>query len=172
MAPCFVLEVQRFKISSELWKNSKSRRIVAFTEGMYKNKVVKSADSKLYNGSRYVLPWNEHLQKVQINFYFIDDLLTVDIGTALYNVSEDGKFSTDAPTDITLKIYPMGGTVPVGRVLVTVSIQAMFDDEQQPPATKQKKQVLDHNFAVPGFRFKRLSRVLHWERIRSLNLSQ
>lgn len=172
MAPCFVLEVQRFKISSEVWKNSKSRRIVAFTEGLYKNKVVKSTDSKVYNGSKYVLPWNESLQKVQVNFFFIDDLLTVDIGTALYILSDDGKFYTNGtPSDVMLKIYPMGSTVPVGRVMVTVSVQPMFDDEQ-PIHKEPNKRQLDHNFAVPGFRFKRLSRVLHWERIRSLNLSQ
>ena len=172
MSPSFVLEVQRFKISSEIWKNSKSRRIVAFIEGQYKTKVIKSADSKLYNGSKYILPWNEKLRKVQVNLFFIDDLLTVDIGTALYIVSEDGKFQTDGNTaDVILKIYPMGGTVPIGKVMAKVSVQSMFEDEQ--PVNKTKKTpVLDHNFAVPDFRFKRLSRVLHWERLRAINISQ
>ena len=176
MSPQFVLEVVRFKLSSEVWKQSISRRVVAFIEGSYKNKIVKSNDAKVMNGSKYCIPWTENIQKVQMNFFFIDDLLTMDIGTALYLVAEDRKFVADgSSTEVLLHVYPNGATVPIGRALVKVQVQAMFADEQ--PTTmltnrQSNRGTDDHTFAVPGFRFKRLSRVLHWERIRSLNISQ
>ena len=175
MPPQIVLEIKRFKIAKEVWSTSKSRRIVAFAEGSYHGKVVKSIDSKVYNGTKFCLPWNETLQRLQINFYFIDDLLTIDIGTALYAISEDGKFGKEtAKTEAVLKIYPVGATVPVGRAMISISVQEMFDDENTGfhKCAVAKQSVIDHDFAVPGFRFKRLSRVLHWERIRSFNVSQ
>jgi hypothetical protein len=175
MAQCFVLEVVRLKISQEVWKASKSRRVVAFMEALYHNHIVKSTDSKVYEGSFYTLPWSDTLERVQVNFFFIDDLLTMDIGTALYTVSDDTTFKTDGTdTTTTLKIYPSGGTVPVGRAVVRVRVQEMFDDENGVPSktATRPKSGTDHEFAVPDFRFKRLSRVLHWERIRSFNTSQ
>jgi len=175
MPPQLVLEIKRFKISKDVWSTSKSRRIVAFAEGSYHGKIVKSVDSKVYAGTKLCLPWNETLQRLQVNFYFIDDLLTIDIGTALYALSEDGKFMQEtASTEVMLKIYPVGATVPIGRALVSITVQDMFDDENTGvhKCSVPKQSVIDHDFAVPGFRFKRLSRVPHWERIRSLNISQ
>jgi hypothetical protein len=174
MAPQLVIEVVRFKILEELWHKSTSRRVVAFIEGQYHNKVVKSADSKVYNGSSFCIPWSEALQKVQVNFFFIDDLLTLDIGAAVYVLAQDKNFTPDGePIEVVLKLYPNGGTVPNGRLLARVRVQDMFDDEERVVTTKQQVvKNVDHSFAVPGFRFKRLSRVLHWERIRALNLSQ
>lgn len=175
MPPQIVLEIKRFKISKDVWSTSKSRRIVAFAEGSYHGKIVKSVDSKVYTGTKLCLPWNETLQKLQINFYFIDDLLTIDIGTALYAISDDGKFGQEtASTEVLLKIYPVGAVVPVGRAFVSITIQEMFADENTGAhnCAVPKQTAIDHDFAVPGFRFKRLSRVLHWERIRSINLSQ
>jgi hypothetical protein len=173
MSQQLVLEVIRLKISKDVWRTSKSRRIVAFMEAMYHNHIVKSTDSKVYEGSTYALPWDDKLKKVQVNFFFIDDLLTMDIGTALYMISEDSKFSSDgSATEVTLKIYPSGGTVPVGRAYVRVHVQELFDDKTSVPRKAKPVPQTDHAFAVPDFRFKRLSRVLHWERIRAMNLSQ
>ena len=175
MAQQFVLEIERLKISKEVWKTSKSRRIVAFMEALYNNQIVKSTDSKVYSGSTYALPWDDKLKRVQINFFFIDDLITMDIGSAIYKVSEDGNFRANGDSiNVTLHIYPNGGTVSIGKAYAKVSVQELFDDENK----REKKTSIvpknrqDHNFAVPDFRFKRLSRVLHWERIRSFNISQ
>ena len=121
------------------------------------------------------------MQKVQINIFFIDDLLTLDVGTAMYMVAQDSKFTTDGiKHEVQLKIYPNGGTVSVGKILANVYIQDMYAEEGITTHNSSTKRTTaehgqnnaNHNFAVPGFKFKRLSRLLHWERIRSINISQ
>ncbi|KAJ1432702.1 hypothetical protein B484DRAFT_394850, partial [Ochromonadaceae sp. CCMP2298] len=183
----FVAEVVRFKISRDVWKYSKSRRVVCFIEGSYKNKIIKSHDAAVYEGAAYCIP-SEALERVQLNFFFIDALLTMDIGMALYSLqafnqslgSAGGSEGTEG-TEVVLMIYPRGSTVAVGKVLLKMSVQDMFDDERvakhgqgqgKVPGQVGAVQGLEHNFAVPGFRFKRLSRVLHWDRLRSLDVTR
>lgn len=172
MPPQFVAEVVRFKISRDVWKYSKSRRVVCFIEGSYKNKIIKSHDAAVYGGSTYCIPWSEALDRVQLNFFFIDALLTMDIGQALYSL-QDKLFKPDrTATEIVLMICPTGSSVAVGKVLLKVSVQDMFDEERITKHATPSPSGVEHSFAVPGFRFKRLSRVLHWERLRSLDIAR
>lgn len=168
-----VIEVERFKISREIWKYSQSRRVVAFIEGIYKHNVLKSNDAKVYNGSQYYIPYSENLRKIRINFYFIDDLLTIDIGSSVYYLENDKLFKTDGSTTAaTLYIYADGSTSPIGKVSINISIQDMYDNNKSNNHIKNDKQPIDHQFAIPGFSFKRLSRVLHWDRLNTFNLER
>lgn len=177
--PQLVVEVVRFKVSSGVYKDSKSRKIVAFVEGRYNNHVTKSADERLLKGALFYIPWQENLDSVILNMYFIDGLLTIDIGTAIYNIRDDKHFSPDSGNmvDAVLHIFRSGALVPLGWVTVRVGVTHIFEDEGKavrklPIGSSGKDCSATHSFAVPGFRFKRLSRSLHWDRLRAFNISQ
>jgi len=181
---CVVVEILRFKISREVWKFSKSRKIVAFIEGHYKYKKVQSEDATVYEGSKFDIPYSEKLREIAIHFFFIDGLLTIDVGSCIYDLAHDKLFVDDGNvTSVTLNIFANGSTIPIGKVSFNTFVQDMYGDDtnfsrstDKNRSTHTKKEhdhdVSDHQLIVPGFRFKRLSRVLHWDRLRSINLDR
>jgi hypothetical protein len=181
---CVVIEILRFKISREVWKFSKSRKIVAFIEGHYKYKKVQSEDATVYEGSKFDIPYSEKLREIAIHFFFIDGLLTIDVGSCIYDLVHDKLFVDDGNvTSVTLNIFANGSTIPIGKVSFNTFVHDMYGDDanlsrssDKNRSTHTKKEhdndVSDHQLIVPGFKFKRLSRVLHWDRLRSINLDR
>ena len=181
---CVVVEILRFKISREVWKFSKSRKIVAFIEGHYNHKKVQSDDATVYEGSKFDIPYSEKLREIAIHFFFIDGLLTIDVGSCIYDLAHDKLFVDDGNvTSVTLNIFANGSTIPIGKVSFNTVVQDMYGDDtkRSRPSDKNRhthtrkdhdEHVSDHQLIVPGFRFKRLSRVLHWDRLRSMNLNR
>lgn len=175
MPPQFVLDITHFKLSNSIWQTTNSGKVVAFIQGTYNNAIIKSHDCKVYSSSQYCIPYTDTLKKVKITFFIIDGLLTQDVGYAEYNVSEDRDFTPDGSfVDVRLDICPKGGTLPIGRVTAKVSAQYLFDDEPENKSLRRrrKKGDLDMQLSIPGFRFKRLSKGINWERVRGLNLNQ
>ena len=175
MPPQFVFDVVHFKISRDIWKHSKSRKVVGFIEGCYKNAVIKSNDCTVHPGTQFCIPHTETLTQVRVHFFFIDGLLTVDIGTSEYNVAADNMFVPDGSLiDIRLNIVPHGSKVPVGRVLAKVSAQYLFEDEpvNSKVGHKRLEPGVDFQLALPDFRFKRLSRAINWQRLRGINIEK
>ena len=182
MSTCVIVEIVRFKISREVWKFSQSRKIIAFIEGHYKHNRVQSNDAKLYEGSKFEIPYSENLKKISIHFFFIDGLLTIDVGSCVYDLAHDKLFVNDGNvTSVALDLFADGSTVPIGKVTINTTVQDTYEEEEltnsnHPPHHRNNKESIanDHHYQliIPGFRFKRLSRVLHWDRLQSVNLDR
>ncbi len=174
-----IVEVQRIKVSKNIWNTSKSRKIVAFAESVVKQKSYRSIDSVVTEGSQYVLPWNESTEVVIMYFYYIDALLTVEIGTSVYDIMNDKKFVSDGRNvEVIMDIKLNGSQERVGRVLCNISVQSLFDEKRDTnKAAKLSRYLSDHrtgefSMALPNFRFKRLSRSVNWERVRGFHVDR
>lgn len=170
------IEVHRFKISRSVWHSSKSRKIVAYAEFVHRNKVFRSRESQVYTGSQYNLPWNEAVDKITLHFFYIDALLTVDVGTAVYEIGKDKKFAANGNiVQVILDINIDGCSERIGRVMCNMAVQGIYDGERNttdPNARRSRND--DRQFAVsaPDFRFKQLNRPVHWDRIRGVNIDR
>jgi len=155
---------------------------VAFIEGHYKHKKVQSDDATVYEGSKFDIPYSEKLKEIAIHFFFIDGLLTIDVGSCIYDLVHDKLFVDDGNvTSVTLDIFANGSTIPIGKISFNTVVQDMYGDDTnrsrptdniRHSRTKEEHVTSDHQLIVPGFRFKRLSRVLHWDRLQSINLDR
>lgn len=171
MASQFVVEVYHFKLSKSVWHASQSKKVVGFVEGVYANHhhTVRSSDCKVYKGTQYAVPYADELTRIHFHFFIIDSLLAVDLGTATYNLREDKQFDPNNPsTQIVLDVMPRAGTQRIGKLNCFVSVQMLFEERRREPLPSE----IDFQQSMPGFHFKRLSRVVNWERIRSLDIQK
>lgn len=175
MSTQIVVEIHRFKITQDIWKTSSSRKIIAFAESTIKNKTFRSVECRVSSGSQYCLPWSDSITAVSLHFYYIDALLSVEIGSSVYELAQDRKFVSDGSSArVILDIMLKGSQQRVGKVVCDVSVQNLFDGpgraRRQAPRHETQDQQL--NLADPDFRFKRLTRSVNWERVRGLQLDR
>lgn len=173
MTTQIVLEINRYKfIRSVLFSNS-TKKIVAVTEGVYKNSVIRSTTNKVYDGSRFSVPWSSDLRSLKIHFYVIDGLLTADLGTAIYAVSEDSSFNPVGvePHAIVVDIMPQGVTERIGKALCKVWVQDLFKEktERRYNINMEENQELTN---LPDFKFRRLNKVINWDKIHGMNVDK
>lgn len=174
MPPQLILEVYRFRISKDFFNTSKSRKIVAFAEFYMKNKTFRSAECHVNSGSQYCLPWSDAIDEVHMHFYYIDDLLAVEVGSSVYELKKDKQFLSDGSNvEVILPVRVKGSLDRVGKVMLNISVQAMYEGE----APYDKKPVSrpdasEYNLSIPGFRFRRLTRSVNWERIRAFHVDR
>ncbi|RYH28597.1 hypothetical protein EON65_11570 [archaeon] len=178
----FVLEVQRFKLSKHAYPSKDSKRVIIHLEGQYRNKVIKSSEYVVNTGTQVALPWSSRLDKITLRFYCIDERLKVEVGSCEYEL--DKKFDQNGkPCSLLLRIFPRGGETLVGKILCTVSVKYLYDDgkphnQQDQPSShaevgKQVGPTTDMlQYSLPGFRFKRLSKIINWTRVRSVDVDK
>lgn len=160
-----------------------SRKITAHVEGLYRNKVVRSAEYVVAAGAQLPLPWSTRLDKVTLRFYYIDDRLKVELGFAEYDLAADKAFDHNGkPTRLLLHIAPRGGETPIGKVQCTMSVMYLYEEEggrphrireaagSAPIAAPSGKEVMQE--PVPDFRFKRLSKIINWSKIRAVDIER
>jgi hypothetical protein len=123
-------------------------------------------------GSQYCLPWDEKMDKVTLYYFFIDGLLTTEIGSSIYELAKDKDFRQGCVVRTILDIKMKGCTSRIGKVMCSVSVQGVFEEDSNHPLPRQTNIDREFSLSVPGFRFKRLSRAVHWQRVRGLNIDR
>jgi hypothetical protein len=167
-----ILEVEHFKIAKDVWNITKSKKIIAFMEGWYKNnsKMIKSSDNKLMKGCSFAVPWTEEIKKILIRFFIIDSLLSIEIGLSTYIIDVEDLDLKTTRRQLKLNIMPKAGVEPIGNLYCIISIQSLFEDEQR---SLQQQQYVENESShcqlslPPDFRFKKLSKIINWEKLRS-----
>lgn len=172
------IAISRFKLSKEVWKSTKSRKVVVFAEAFYDDEggeTVRSGDTKLSYGAQIFVPYvlrSTRLKEVVLHFYLIDGLLTVDFGESSYLVQAE-LASAD------MNIYQNGSTRRIGKVICSFRLQDPFEGSaakggQGDEPSKGPPLVVDYSqkSALPNFRFKKLSRNINWERIKAFNIDK
>jgi hypothetical protein len=168
-----VIEITRFRVTKEIWNGSSSRKIIAFAEFTDGKSVFRSSECVVNTGSQYCLPWNDKMDKIAIYYFFIDGLLTTEIGSSVYEPSKDKEFRHDGSAVRTvIDIKMKGCTSRVGKVMCSVSVQGVFEEDSHHPLPRQLNGDREYSLSLPGFRFKRLSRAVHWQRIKGLNIDR
>jgi hypothetical protein len=171
-----VLEVYHVKLSSNLLpKESISKKIIVHMEGFYRNKVIKSTEYQLKNGTQLAIPWSDRLDAIRLNYFYIDDQLKMELGNSEYKIPNERGFSFDEPNRVPLNIFPNGGLNRIGKVLCLVSVEKFYADEND--VKKHKNPPIQHtsyhiDAVVPGFRFRRLAKAINWNKIRMIDLDR
>jgi hypothetical protein len=169
-----VCEFYHYKFMTNLLPGKVSKKIIVHLEGFYRNKVVRSTEYRLEVGVQLALPWSDRLDQVQWNFFYIDDQLKVELGYAVYHIPNQRGFSFDEPNRIIIEILPNGGMSRIGRAICLLSVERLYADESEPPKIKSKADPTTYHIdtAVPGFRFRRLSKAVNWNKMRVIDLNR
>lgn len=172
-----VLEIDRYKISQTAWPGELSRKIIVHLEGYYRGKMIQSPEYKLQSGAQLAIPWSYKLDELILKFYYIDDRLKVELGTSQFAIPSSMGFNTDGEWNkIILDIIPHGGSERIGRMLAYVNIQKLFEEENEPRTIHSKSQyhneTLLTNHNIPGFRFRRLSKAINWNRLKTIDIEK
>jgi hypothetical protein len=148
-------------------------------EGYYRNKVIKSTEYQLKVGAQLAIPWSDRLDGVRLNYYYIDDQLKMEVGSSSYHIPNERGFSFDEPNRIALDIFPNGGLNRIGKVLCLLSVEKFYDDERdnqhgkvKPVEKKSSSSSFHFDEVVPGFRFRRLSKAVNWNKIRTMDIDR
>jgi hypothetical protein len=170
MAKQLLVEITGFKISRSIWKLSSTNKVIAFVEGHYNSKSIKSEEAKLHVGTIFGIPCTTSLESFTIHYFMIDGLLTVDIGKTIFQLRTYELADGMQLPPLRLDIIQHGTTTSIGNVRLVISVQDLYSAKplQQLPLAKTSE--LD--FALPGFRFKRLTKACNWDRVRSVNIEK
>jgi hypothetical protein len=170
----FVLEVCQYTISQDIWPGKISRNVVVHMEGRYRNKIVRSSEYKLNNGTQLAIPWSDKLDEVVIIYRYIDERLKVELGTSTYLIPTEIGFQDNGENNRTiLDILPNGGEMRVGRVLCNIRVQKLYHDENEKEALPRKPRNTE-SFAetIPGFKFRRLAKAINWNKMKLINVDR
>ena len=109
--------------------------------------------------------------------------LSVEIGESIFNLKDctTEKLSSD-PVEVQLDIVMNGTEQRVGRCLVALHVEDFFESDNNnvkktktnkiSSSGKDKPSVPDYHPVSPDFRFRRLSRSVHWDRIRNIPIER
>ena len=172
-----VLEFYHYKLSTTLLpKESISKKIVVHMEGFYRNKVIKSTEYQLKNGTQLAIPWSERLDQFRVNYFYIDDQLKMELGHSEFHIPNERGFSFDEPNRIAMNILPNGGLNRIGKVMCLLSVEKFYADEDNAKKIEKNppvKNMLFHvDSVVPGFRFRRLAKAVNWNKIRMIDIDR
>eukprot|EP01035_Chromulina_nebulosa_P034230 gene34230-45909_t len=192
----FVLKLVRVRVlrnHSSGIPLDKASRLVGYISGHYhdtKTAKIKSIDTEekvLYEGSDFILPYKSnsglHLQAISFHYFQIDGSLSVEIGESIFNLKDctTEKLSSD-PVEVQLDIVMNGTEQRVGRCLVALHVEDFFESDNNnvkktktnkiSSSGKDKPSVPDYHPVSPDFRFRRLSRSVHWDRIRNIPIER
>jgi hypothetical protein len=137
----------------------------------------------LHTGIQIAIPWSEKLDSFQIHYWYIDERLKVDLGYSFLQIPTDRSFRNDGTVNrIILDIFPHGGKERIGKLLANISVQSLYakdvgdrrDDQrlQADPPAQQKTAAAVFSTVIPGFRFRRLSKAVNWNRLRGINVDR
>lgn len=127
------------------------------------------------------IPFAESLSCLTLLVFIMDKNpdLTVDIGRSVINLPDglDLRSLDSTPRDCTASMTPFKGKERVGTVLYRISKISIFaegnpknnfDNSRTVPETGD----LNVLCPLPDFRFNRLAKPIHWERLKGLNLDR
>ena len=105
--------------------------------------------------------------------------LTEDVGESVISPFEsDDRFHDldSVPIDCSADITRNGGREKVGKIVYRISRVSIFTDSLSHNAVAKKRlnnrEELNVLSALPDFRFNRLAKPIHWERLKGLNLAR
>ena len=105
--------------------------------------------------------------------------LTEDVGeSAISPLKSDDRFHDldSVPIDCSADITRNGGREKVGKIVYRISRVSIFADSSSHNAGTKKRlnnrEELNVLSALPDFRFNRLAKPIHWERLKGLNLAR
>lgn len=105
--------------------------------------------------------------------------LTEDVGESVISpLKSDDRFHDldSVPTDCSADITRNGGREKVGKIVYRISRVSIFADSSSHNAGTKKRlhnmEELNVLSALPDFRFNRLAKPIHWERLKGLNLAR
>ena len=105
--------------------------------------------------------------------------LTEDVGESVISPLEsDDRFHDldSVPIDCSADITRNGGREKVGKIVYRISRVSIFTDSLSHNAVAKKRlnngEELNVLSALPDFRFNRLAKPVHWERLKGLNLAR
>ena len=105
--------------------------------------------------------------------------LAEDVGESVISPLEsDDRFHDldSVPIDCSADITRNGGREKVGKIVYRISRVSIFTDSLSHNAVAKKRlnngEELNVLSALPDFRFNRLAKPIHWERLKGLNLAR
>lgn len=105
--------------------------------------------------------------------------LTEDVGESVISpLKSDDRFHDldSVPSDWSADITRNGGREKVGKIVYRISKVSIFADSTSHNAGIKKRlhnmEELNVLSALPDFRFNRLAKPIHWERLKGLNLAR
>ena len=105
--------------------------------------------------------------------------LAEDVGESVISPLEsDDRFHDldSVPIDCSADITRNGGREKVGKIVYRISRVSIFTDSLSHNAVAKKRlnngEELNVLSALPDFRFNRLAKPVHWERLKGLNLAR
>lgn len=174
-----LIQVVHYRISHwSIPSGSISQRILAQVEGHYgRNKTVVSPEYQFADGLTMAIPWTHKLRDFEVSLYYLDERLKMDLGSARFVIPADRRFHGDESERerqrVVLEVFPRGGEVRIARILCTLSLQRVYAPENEDfiaPREQRDKDVFQK--PIPGFRFKRLSKAVNWNRVRDTDVER
>jgi hypothetical protein len=162
----------RFRISHwSIPDDSVSQRILTQLHGLYgKTKTIKSPEYNMRDGLSMALPWSHKLNEVKIVLFFIDDRLKLELGSATYPIPTDRRGVEER---VVLDVFPNGGRERIGKLVCSFNLQQVYAEHDEAfiaPPEQRRRDIFDK--PIPGFRFKRLSKAINWNRLRMTDVNK
>ena len=135
----------------------------------------------LHVGSILGIPYNESLIGITLFVSIMDSNhdLSEDVGESIIRpLKSDGRFHdlNYVPMDCSADITRNRGREKVGKIVYKISRVSVFADKslhnEGIKNKADKREELNILSALPDFRFNRLAKPIHWERLKGLNLAR
>jgi hypothetical protein len=132
-------------------------------------------------GSILGIPYNESLIGITVFVSIIDSNhdLSEDVGESIIRpLKSDERFHDldHVPIDCSADITRNRGREKVGKIVYKISRVSVFADRslhsEGIKKNTDKREELNILSALPDFRFNRLAKPIHWERLKGLNLAR
>ncbi len=172
-----LLQVIRYRISHWAVPDSFiSQRILLQIEAQYNRgiKIFKSPEYNLHDGMTAAIPWSEKLTEFKVVLYYIDDRLKMELGEARYVIPTNYQGFSSAEggrNRVLLDIFPNGATEKIAKILCNLCVHRSYagSDEDHIAEPERRSRDIFHK-PIPGFRFKRLSKAINWDRLRHVDV--
>lgn len=134
-----------------------------------------------YSGTKFGIPLDGSLSGVTLFVFIMDNHpgLTIDIGRSAINLPDGLDLSSldSTPTDCSAIMTKFKGKEKVGRVSYRISKISLFTDGNNKDSFNDSNTVPEAEginvlCPLPDFRFNRLAKPIHWERLKGLNLDR
>jgi hypothetical protein len=171
-----VVEIVHRKLSKRCFP-SKNGKIVGHLEVyLHSNdrKPYRTKSITISSGALFSFPWISHICMVKINFFLVNENLTEVIGSTFIDNIHDRPDYTIESYDILKNNHEC-----IGRIQCKKYCRNIFATDSNSKPSPQDTSSNSHQLEeivrkknVPGFRFRKLSRPINWDRIKLFNLDR